>query len=72
MQYLHTFQITKIYATLKLYNKSESLWIITLYVKIKSHSFFKKCYISIKQNKYFVCVLNCLKMAKLGKTFCDE
>jgi hypothetical protein len=72
MQYLHTFMITKIYTTLKLCKKSESLWIITLYVKMESHSFLKKFYISIKQNKYFVCVSYYLKMAKLAKIFCVE
>jgi hypothetical protein len=72
MQYLHTFRITKIYATLKLYKTRESLWIITLYVKTESRSFFKKIYTPINQNKYFVCVSYYLKMAKLTKTFCDE
>jgi hypothetical protein len=68
MQYLHTFSITN--ASLKLYKKRKSLWIITLNVKKKFYSFFKKYYIPINQNKYFVCVLYYLTMAKLAKTFC--
>jgi hypothetical protein len=71
MQYLHTFRITKIYKTLKLCKKRESLWIIMLYVKMKSHFFFQILYFNYP-NQYFVCVLYNLKMAKLAKTSCDE
>ena len=34
---------------------------------MKSHTFFKKIYIAINQNKYLVCVFYYLKMAALAK-----